>query len=224
MNEDGASGSCVVEAVLKLLENSKIFSSDHGFMRRIAYIETRDGKNKAESLNREMDQNIGIWGIRENMLHDMRVVIKAVALPLLCGLVDVYTRQCSTDTKYQDLIAESEQIYRRFDVNMTGDEKLNLRNSLVSGIAARFYLQYLTVLRNEEMPEDVAGQAFFWASHYHIDANTYDFQKGVMELEGMTKHSSLCDIIIPLMFYTCIIRLQSECRLPVCARYFSQYY
>ena len=180
MNENDANGSCVVEAVLKHLEDSGIFPPDHGFMRRIAYVETRDGTNITENNDVPIEhRRVGIWGLTEFMIQNMSLQLKLH----------------SNDTNYHQLIEYSKQIYTRFGVNLTGDEKLNLTNPLVSGIAAHFYLQYLTVLRNEKIPEDVAGQAFFWASHYGIDANTSDFKKGVMELEGMTKHNIFCDII-----------------------------
>ena len=175
MNQDGANGSCVVEAVLTRLEYSGIFPPDHGFMRRIAYVETRDGTNITESTDVPIEhRRVGIWGLTEFMLQNMSLQLKLH----------------SNDTNYHQLIEYSEQIYRRFGVNLTGDEKLNLRNPLVSAIAARFYLQYLTVLKNVSLPEnvflpeDIAGQASFWATHYCIATSITDFEEGVMELEG----------------------------------------
>ena len=176
MYQDGASGSDVVEAVVKHLEDSCIFLPDHGFMRRIAYVETRDGTNNKIMKNinvRIIHKRIGIWGLTDYMLQYMRFKLQ----------------QHSSDPKYQNLIVDSEQIYRRFGVNMTGDEKLNLRIPLVSGIAARFYLHYLAVLKNAEIPGDLAGQALLWASYYRVDANLAVFDEKVLELEGMTHKS-----------------------------------
>ena len=169
MNQDGANGSCVVEAVLTRLEYSGIFPPDHGFMRRIAYFETRDGRNISKNTDVIMEhKKVGIWGLTEFMLQNMSLQLKLH----------------SNDTNYHQLIEYSEQIYRRFGVNLTGDEKLNLRNPLVSGIAARFYLQYLTVLKNVPLPEDIAGQTSFLATHYFIITSNTDFEEGVMELKG----------------------------------------
>ena len=175
MNREDASGTAVVEAVLDVLKNSGIFPPDHGFMRRIAYVETRDGTNISENTNvTNENERVGIWGLSEYMLDRMRHQLKIH----------------SHETKYDNLTEYSEQIYRRFGVNMTGDEKLNMRIPLMSGIAARFYLHYKTALTNEELPEDLAGQAFFWASQYRIDGDSIIFKEGVMELEGMTKHTT----------------------------------
>ena len=167
MYQDGASGSDVVEAVVKKLNDSCVFPPDHGFMRRIAYVETTDGTNITQNPNvSNYHKRVGIWGLTESMLHHMRQKLE--------------------NHNYQSLSAVSEQIYGKFGVNMRGNEKLNLTIPLVSGIAARFYLQYKTVLRNEEIPEDLAGQALFWEIYYRVDANFTVFEEKVLELEGMT--------------------------------------
>ena len=171
MNHDDANGSHVVEAVLKQLDKSRIFQQDHRFMRRIAYVETRDGREKVHENVTETGchKRVGIWGMTSSILQTIKN--KTILV------------------EYPDLNNVSRHICEAFGVNITGPEKLNLRHPLISGIAARFYLHYLTVLRNEEIPEDIAGQASFWASCYRTKANMIDFEKGVMELEGMTKHN-----------------------------------
>ena len=162
----------MVEAVLRHLEDSCIFPPDHGFMRRIAYVETRDGTNIIESTYVNMVHNrIGIWGLTEYKLHLMRHRLKVH----------------SNDTEKRKLIADSQRIYRTFGVNMTGDATLNMRIPLVSGIAARFYLHYLTVLINVELSENLTRQANFWASNYNFDANATLFNHSLMELKGINK-------------------------------------
>ena len=196
MYQDGASGSDVVEAVLKHLEDTGIFPPDHGFMRRIAYVETRDGTNNKimENINvRIIHKRIGIWGLTDYMLQYMRFKLQ----------------EHSNDPKCQNLIVDSKQIYRRFGVNMTGDEKLNMRIPLVSGIAAHFYLHYLTVLKNVEIPGDLAGQALLWASYYRVDANLAVFDEKILELEGMTHKSFEVLYSINVPFF--VLRMQDEC-------------
>ena len=169
MNRDDASGSAVVEEVLHLIQNSDIFPPDHGFMRRIAYVETRDGTNMTENTGEDMDhKRVGIWGLTVSMLHNMRLQLK----------------QHRGNKKYQNLTAKSEQICEVFGVNVTS-KNLNLRNPLVSGIAARFYLHYLTVLKDVILPESVSEQASFWASEYNMTDNATTFEDDIMELEGM---------------------------------------
>ena len=162
----------MVEAVLKRLEDSCIFPPDHGFMRRIAYVETRDGKNISENANVTNEhERVGIWALSEYMVNSMRHQLILH----------------SHKTKYDSLAEYSEQIYRKFGVNMTGDERLNLTIPLVSGIATRFYLHYLSVLRNVELPYNLTRQASFWASNYSLVSNATVLKTGSMELKGMTK-------------------------------------
>ena len=168
MNRDNASGPTVVEAVLDVLKNSGIFPPDHGFMRRIAYVETRDGTNITENTNvRMIHKRNGIWGLTESMLHNMRGSLK----------------QRSSELKYQNLAVKSGQICEEFGVNVTS-ENLNLRNPLVSGIAAYFYTLYQTVVNNVAWPEDFKTQASFWTLDFRIEDDNTTFKKGVMELEG----------------------------------------
>ena len=174
MNRDDANGSRVVEAVLKQLDDSHIFPPDHGFMRRIAYVETRDGTRKTapDTSGNLCHNRVGIWGLTEYMLSNMKHEVRMMA------------------AQYQEVIAASEDICTEFGVNMIGHEKLNMRNPLVSGIAARFYLLYLTVLKNEDLPEDLAGQAIFWGSYYNrMQASFTEFEEAVMEIEGLSKNS-----------------------------------
>ena len=170
MNRDDASGSAVVEEVLHLIQNSDIFPPDHGLMRRIAYVETRDGTNITENAEEDIEhKRVGIWGLTEFMLHSMRHQLK----------------QHSSNKQYQTLTAKSERICEVFGVNVTS-KNMNLRNPLASGIAARFFLHYLTVLRNVILPESVSEQASFWVSEYNImNGNATTFEDDIMELEGM---------------------------------------
>ena len=201
MYQDGANGSCVVEAVVKHLEDSGIFPPDHGFMRRIAYVETRDGTNVTENTNvRMIHKRIGIWGLTNYTLQNMR------------GKLQRHRAE------YLNIIADSKKIYRRFSVNMTGDEKLNLTIPLVSGIAARFYLHYLTVLKNKEIPEDLAGQAFFWASYYRMSASFLEFEEKVLELEGNSRYNVAEHLNL---YQFSFVRMQGECRHHVCVGYVS---
>ena len=58
---EGSVGAEVVEAVIKSIASLNMFPDDHRFMRRIAYVETRDGKQGAALLG-------GIWKVSEDML------------------------------------------------------------------------------------------------------------------------------------------------------------
>ena len=55
-----ATGSVVVLQAIASLQQSAVFGSDHGLLRRIAYVETRDGK-----LTNVASNDGGIWAVRE---------------------------------------------------------------------------------------------------------------------------------------------------------------
>ena len=174
MNHDDANGSCVVEAVLKQLDKSRIFQQDHRFMRRIAYVETRDGRERVHENVTETGchKRVGIWGITSSILQTMKNEMRNVEHP--------------------DLNNVSRHICEAFGVNMTGYERLNLRNPLVSGIVAHFYLHYLTVVAGLQFPESIREQAYFWHFGYRKNDNFAEqvrFDGHVMELEGLFKHT-----------------------------------
>jgi len=56
--QDGANGTVVVLLSIAHLEQSAIFSDDNGLLRRIAYVETRDG---SDSDTYSEGNNGGIW-------------------------------------------------------------------------------------------------------------------------------------------------------------------
>ena len=189
MNRDNASGPTVVEAVLDVIKNSGIFPPDHGFMRRIAYVETRDGTNISENTYENMIHNkIGIWGLTGFFLQNMRHNLK----------------RHSSEPEYQNLAAKSGQICEVFGVNVTS-ENLNLRNPLVSGIAAHFYILYQTVVNNVAWPEDFGTQASFWASDFNFAASHTTFEEGVMKLEGTIFHiKNIAKLIVVILFQGCV--------------------
>lgn len=54
----GANGTDVVLATIRLIEDSNLFEDDHQILRRIAYVETRDGALEASGGG-------GIWAVNE---------------------------------------------------------------------------------------------------------------------------------------------------------------
>ena len=166
MNHPNANGSEVVEAVVQMLIHSGIFGPDHRFLRRIAIVETKDGTETMTS-DSVCNSRVGIWGITTTMLRYMQ---------------DKMRRE-----HYPRLMTTNEKLCQRFGVNMSGYERLDLTNALVSGIAARFYLLYKSELRNMSLPRCVSKQAMFWDEHYRNGEGNSDhdhFEKRVLELEG----------------------------------------
>ena len=60
-----ATGEDVVNAVISLIESTNIFDCDHFFMRRLAYVQTNDGRNMKKS-------SYGIWALKER--HILRII------------------------------------------------------------------------------------------------------------------------------------------------------
>ena len=61
--QDGANGTVVVLLSIAHIEQSAIFSDDNGLLRRIAYVETRDG-TRSNSTN--------IWAVSEVLLESTK--------------------------------------------------------------------------------------------------------------------------------------------------------
>ena len=140
MNHPNANGSEVVEAVVQMLIHSGIFDPDHRFLRRIAFVETKDGTETMTSGS-GCNKQVGIWGITTTMLTVMQDKMRSQVYP--------------------QLMTTNKRLCQRFGVNMSGYEKLDSTNALASGIAARFYLLYQSELRNMSLPRCVSEQAMF---------------------------------------------------------------
>ena len=160
----GTSGSEVVNQVLDTIECSGVFEDDHSFMRRLAYVETKDGT--------EGQGTTGIWNVTVQHLK---------AMPYLVVL---------RNTELYELTG---QICITLGVSMMGairnNTSLDLTNPLVSGVVARFYLHYVTVVNGQQIPpaEDISGQATFWKSHFKKNAETattVHFTERVDKLQG----------------------------------------
>ena len=155
------SGSEVVNKVLEIIECSGVFEDDHSFMRRLAYVETKDGT--------EGQGTTGIWNVTVQHLRAMNysVVVRNTELSKLTG---------QTCTKLGVSISKAVRYPERQD----------LRNPLVSGVVARFYLHYMTVISGQQIPpaKDISGQATFWRTHFRMNdsnAKTVHFTERVDE-------------------------------------------
>ena len=143
------SGSEVVNKVLEIIECSGLFEDDHSFMRRLAYVETKDGT--------EGQGTTGIWNVTVEHLK---------AMPYLVVL------------RNTELYKVSNKTCNEFGVNIMrairNPERQDLSNPLVSGVVAQFYLHYVTVVNDQQLPlaEDISGQATFWKSHFKMNAET----------------------------------------------------
>ena len=108
-------GEAVVEAVVSRIRQSAIFPDDHTFLRRIAYVESRDGNDQRTYRN---GYNGGIWQVDEIRFQNT----KSIAA----------------------LENERSEIQFVFDINWSTVTWADLRRPLYSGLAARLLLSNIS--------------------------------------------------------------------------------
>lgn len=106
-----AAGSRVVEAVVGLIQQSSIFPSDNMLLRRVAYVESKDG---TESFTYRSGYDGGIWQMDQTAF---------------LGTMDV--------TSHPELRDKYNMIASRLGIEWTSVLWSDLRKPLFSGLAAR---------------------------------------------------------------------------------------
>ena len=158
------SGPEVVNEVLDTIECSEVFKDDHSFMRRLAYVETKDGT--------EGQGTTGIWNVTVRHLKAMNY---------------------SVVMRNTELSEVTDKICTKLGVNITwavrNSERQNLNNPLVSGVFARFYLHYVTIVNDTQIPpaENISEQATFWGKYFRMSDDTATinhFTSRVLALKG----------------------------------------
>lgn len=155
--QEGGNGSAVVLLAIARLQQSGIFADDNELLRRIAYVETRDGT--AENTYRQ-GYDGGIWAVDENVFLDTQNV-------------DAYPR----------LRAKFDQIRKELNVDWYSTRWSDLRKPLYSAIASRLVLY--NVPRAIPLADDISGQAELWANYYRQGGSVSEFVTVANELEGM---------------------------------------
>ena len=134
-----ATGADVVHAVITRLSTcnlTKFNYSDHRLLRRIAYVETRDGNRPlADSV-----QLYGIWAVSTIALHTLNKSLSGVNIEERCGYLN------SPDCSLSSLSLRC------------------LRKPLYSGLIAKLYLH--SYEPQIPLSDNITGQAPFWVKHY----------------------------------------------------------
>ncbi|PVD27457.1 hypothetical protein C0Q70_12617 [Pomacea canaliculata] len=144
----GSTGSDVVDAVVDLIRSNCIFSEDRLLLRRIAYIESRDG---TDPKTYRTGYDGGIWQVDEDKFN----------ATLRCNSV---LRQYCNLLKLQP-----------FNIDWTQVTWSDLRKPLYSGLAASLYLIQRLGANLTAIPGDVLGQADLWSHYYHFGAPLADY-------------------------------------------------
>ena len=158
--QEGSNGSAVVLLTIARLQQSGIFADDNELLRRIAYVETRDGT--ADNTYRQ-GYDGGIWAVDENIFNDTQNI-------------NIYPR----------LRAKFDQIRRQFNVDWCSVRWSDLRKPLYSAIAARLALYNFP--RTIPKARDISAQAQLWADYYRQRGSVSEFVTVASELQGMFEH------------------------------------
>ncbi len=166
----GESGTNITIATIEYIQNLQIFPEDNRLLRRIAYIESRDGTASDTFRDNYFG---GIWQVDEAVFDATR---------------NLSNPQLSGPNGYIDQIADVAQVDWTLVQWSSGD----LLRPLLSGLAAQLFISLGEADRLSV--EDVRGQARFWKeSGYNTNANetVETFVDGIttLEVQGGPNHS-----------------------------------
>ena len=158
----GASGSAVVHAIVRRIEDSNIFPSDNRLLRRIAYVESKDG---TDSGTYRSGYHGGIWQVDE-----------------------VGFRDTQDNTSHPGLSTKLDKIQETFAINWREAQWEDLRKPLYSGLAARLFLSNIP----EDIPiaSDIRAQGKYWKEHYNTADGAGTVDKFVEDIKALLKEES----------------------------------
>ena len=153
--EEGAKGTAVVLLSIAHIQQAAIFPDDNEMLRRIAYVETRDG---SDSDTYSEGNYGGIWAVNEDAFENTK------------------------DTSNALLALKHEQIAQQFGIDWGRVEFSELRKPIYSALAARLVL--FAAPRAIPSRTDVAAQAQFWRENYDFGRCSSDFIGATNKLQG----------------------------------------
>ena len=135
----GEVGSDVVEACLRRLSDIFPELEDHQFMRRVAYVMSRDGEPSAHI---SLYNDGGIWQVSKYALED------------------------TMDTKsHARLVAKHSIISEHLNITWTNVKRSDLAKPMISALAARLYISNFP----DYIPPQPEHQAKYWWNKYMIN-------------------------------------------------------
>ena len=170
-----ANGTTVVQACLAKITGANIFSADNQMLRRIAYVETRDGK---DSDTYTPTNNGGIWQLSKS-------------------------KYLQTKGSSSVLTAPVSSISSSFGITWSTTQWVDLRKPLYSALAARLYLYLIST--SIPLGTNINGQASYWVNQYTSSAGTTsDFTSAVNFLQSSTG-SVCCTACHMYGYYDCAV-------------------
>lgn len=161
----GGKGKEIVENVVGFIRAAQvgpdvIFPDDFDFLRRIAYVESKDG---TDPLTYRNNYSGGIWQVSEEAF-----------------------KATKNTEKFTDLKKIHEMIMACFKIKWSEVEWVDLQKPFYSGLAARMYLFTF----KPGIPRDMVKQAEYWKTYYHPNGLADEFITEIDKLEGITKSPS----------------------------------
>ena len=148
-----ATGTAIVRAVNNRIQD--VFGDDRQFLRRIAFVESKDGEDPNTF---RPDYHGGIWQ------------------------VDEIAFGATKDTaSHPGLVTKHQQIFERFGINWARVDWTELRIPLYSGLAARLLISNVP----DPIPCDIAGQAAYWKLHYNTIAGAGTEEKFIQDVNAL---------------------------------------
>ena len=159
--ESGRNGTDVVLLSVAYVQQAAIFAEDKKLLRRIAYVETRDGSDR-KAFNEGTGG--GIWAVSE----------------------DDFDRTQNDSDSLLGLVQKHEQIMEKFGISWKELQWGELSKPFYSALAARLVL----FTARQSIPNDtnVATQAQFWRDNYNSDGSVDHFIKATKRLEGEVRY------------------------------------
>ncbi|XP_067662240.1 uncharacterized protein [Haliotis asinina] len=153
----GANGPDVVTTVVDIIRTNCILPEDKLFLRRLAYVETRDGS--LPKTYGDPNNSGGIWQVSSSML-------------------------AQTQGNQPEMRPLYTIIQNSLHINWTTVQWSDLRKPLYSGLAAALYLTLQTSHPGVDIPLKIEEQATFWRDKYHSGGNSaYNFTETVSAME-----------------------------------------
>ena len=165
--ESGRNGTDVVLLSVAYIQQAAVFADDNKLLRRIAYVETRDGLDRdLKSGSEDGRDRGGIWAVRRDSFTNT---------------------QTSSDS---EIVQKRDQIERTFGVNWEAAQWSELNKPFYSALAARLVL--FSASQNVPNDNDLMTQAQFWKYHYNVDGSVNDFVRITKHLEGKKYERHTC--------------------------------
>ena len=161
---EGASGSAVVRAVIGRIEDTNIFPKDNQFLRRIAYVESKDGK---DSNTYRSGYYGGIWQVDEVGFEDTQDIVS-----------------------HPGLATKLDEIQEKLGIDWRTVHWQDLLKPLYSGLATRLFLSNIPAAI--PFASDLQAQGGYWKAHYNKNAGAGSVEKFVQDIKSLLLLESKC--------------------------------